>query len=70
MNNRDNLDKFNAKSDEGIFLGYFSNSKAYRVFNKWTMVVDKSMHVVFDEANPFYIKNNCDDEPIPLDIKS
>jgi hypothetical protein len=34
------------------------------------MVVDEAMHVVFDKANPFYIKNNCDDEPIPLDIKS
>ena len=67
MNNRDNLDKFNAKSDEGIFFGYSSNSKAYRVFNKRTMVVDESMHVVFDEANPFYIKNTCDDEPNSLD---
>jgi hypothetical protein len=28
------------------------------------------MHVVFDEINPFYIKNNCDDEPNPLDNKA
>jgi hypothetical protein len=70
LNDRDNLGKFDAKSDEDIFLGYSSNSKAYRVFNKRTMVVDESMHVVFDEANPFYIKNNCDDEPNPLDNKA
>jgi hypothetical protein len=34
LNDRDNLGKFDAKSDEGIFLGYSSTSKAYRVFNK------------------------------------
>uniref|UniRef100_A0A2N9H8V7 CCHC-type domain-containing protein n=1 Tax=Fagus sylvatica TaxID=28930 RepID=A0A2N9H8V7_FAGSY len=66
----DNLGKFDAKSDEGIFLGYSLNSKAYRVFNKRTMVVDESMHVVFDETNPFHIKNNYDDEPISLDNKA
>uniref|UniRef100_A0A2N9HS02 CCHC-type domain-containing protein n=1 Tax=Fagus sylvatica TaxID=28930 RepID=A0A2N9HS02_FAGSY len=66
----DNLGKFDAKSDEGIFLGYSTNSKAYRVFNKRTMVVDESMHVVFDETNPFHIKNNCDDEPISLENKA
>jgi hypothetical protein len=27
------------------------------------MFVDESMHVVFDEANQFFIKNICDDEP-------
>ena len=63
MNDRDNLGKFNAKSDEGIFLSYSSNSIAYKVFIKQTIVVDESMHVVFDETNPFYIKNSCDDEP-------
>jgi hypothetical protein len=67
LNDRDNLSKFDAKSDEDIFLGYSSNSKAYRVFNKRTMVLDESMHVVFDEANPFYVKNAGDDEPNPLD---
>ena len=67
LNDRDNLGKFDAKSDEGIFLGYSSNSKAYRVFNKRIMVLDESMHVVFVEANPFYVKNAGDDEPNPLD---
>jgi hypothetical protein len=70
LNDRDNLGKFDAKSDEGIFLGYSLNSKAYRVFNKRTMVVDKSMHVVFYETNPFHIKNNYDDELISLDNKA
>ena len=28
--------KLDPRSDEGIFLGYSRNSRAYRVFNKWT----------------------------------
>lgn len=32
-NNKDNLSKFDTKVDEGIFLGYPTSSKAYRVFN-------------------------------------
>ena len=51
-NGKDNLGKFDAKSDEGIFLGYSLSSKAYRVFNKITLVVEESMHVIFDETNP------------------
>ena len=35
---KDNLGNFHAKSNVGINLGY-SSSKAYRVFNKKTMVV-------------------------------
>ena len=50
-NGKDNLGKFDSKSDEGIFLGYSLSSKAYRVFNKRTLVVEESMHVIFDETN-------------------
>ena len=38
--------------DEGIFLGYATNSRAYRVYNKRLIIVEESMHVVFDETNP------------------
>ena len=34
LNDSENLGKFDAKSDEGIFLGYSMNSRAYRVYNK------------------------------------
>jgi hypothetical protein len=34
LRDRENLGKFDTKSDEGIFLGYSTNSRAYRVFNK------------------------------------
>ncbi|XP_022856048.1 uncharacterized protein LOC111377216 [Olea europaea var. sylvestris] len=50
-NTKDNLGKFESKSDIGIFLGYSSTSKAYRVFNKRTLVVEESMHVTSVETN-------------------
>ena len=40
-----------AKSDEAIFMGYALNSKAYRVFNKTSLIVEESIYVVFDETN-------------------
>ena len=33
LNNKDILGKFDSKSDKGIFLGYSTSSKAYRVYN-------------------------------------
>uniref|UniRef100_A0A3Q7XZQ9 Uncharacterized protein LOC113786557 n=1 Tax=Cicer arietinum TaxID=3827 RepID=A0A3Q7XZQ9_CICAR len=47
-NGKDNLGKFDEKADEGIFLGYSLSSKAFRVFNKRTLLVEESMHVTFD----------------------
>ena len=41
----------NTKSDEAIFMGYALNSKAYRVFNKTSLIIEESIHVVFDETN-------------------
>jgi hypothetical protein len=51
-NDKDNLGKFDEKSDEGIFLGYSLSSKAFRIFNKRTLSIEESMHVSFDETNP------------------
>ncbi|XP_070009864.1 uncharacterized protein [Nicotiana sylvestris] len=41
---KDQLGKFDAKSDEGIFLGYSSQSKAYKIYNKRTQCVEESVH--------------------------
>ena len=41
--------KFDVKSDEGIFLGYSSKSKAYRCLNLSTYKVIESAHVKVDE---------------------
>ncbi|XP_024019082.1 uncharacterized protein LOC112090920 [Morus notabilis] len=65
----DNLGKFDAKSDVGIFLGYSTTSKVYRVFNKRTLVVEESMHVVFDETNTFVEKSLDDDDDLGLEHK-
>ena len=50
-NGKDHLEKFDSKTDEGIFLEYDSNSASYRVFNKRTLTVETSVHVTFDESN-------------------
>ena len=39
-------------SDEEVFLGYSLTSKAYKVFNKRTLVVEESIHVSFDDNMP------------------
>ena len=64
FNTRDNLDKFDAKSDEGIFLGYSSRSKAYRVFNKRTSSIEESLHVSFDESFDNIAPNATNDDDI------
>ena len=50
LNDRENLGKFDAKSDECIFLGYSTTSRAYRVFNKRTKIVMESINVKIDDA--------------------
>ena len=51
-NDKESLGKFDAKANEGDFLGYAIQSHAYRVYNKRLMNVEESMLVVFDETNP------------------
>ena len=52
LNTKDNFDKFYAKSDECIFVGYSSHSKDYRIYNKRIHVIEESIHVKFDESFP------------------
>ena len=56
-NGKDNLEKFDSKLDETIFLWYSTTSKAFWVFNKWTLIVKESVHVVFDEFNDLLLKD-------------
>nr|GEV47257.1 hypothetical protein [Tanacetum cinerariifolium] len=44
-----NLGKFEAKGDEGYFIGYSMSSKAFRVFNKRNKRVEENLHVEFLE---------------------
>ena len=43
------LDNFDAKSELGIFVGYSPHSKAYKIFNRRTLLIQESIHVEFDE---------------------
>jgi hypothetical protein len=43
--------KFAPKAVEGFLLGYDSNTRAYRVFNKSIGLVEVSCDIVFDETN-------------------
>jgi len=52
LNTKENLRKFDSKSDEGILLGYSQTSKAYRVYNSRTLVVEEANHVGFNDYNP------------------
>nr|GEX22881.1 putative ribonuclease H-like domain-containing protein [Tanacetum cinerariifolium] len=49
LNTLDNLGKFEAKWDEGYFIGYSMSNKAFRVFNKRTKRVEENLHVDFLE---------------------
>ncbi|GJS45935.1 ribonuclease H-like domain-containing protein [Tanacetum coccineum] len=48
----DHLGKFNGKADEGFFVGYSTNSKAFRVFNSRTRIVKENLHVKFSKEIP------------------
>ena len=50
-NGKHPIGKLDAKSDEAIFVSYALNSKAYKVFNKTSLIVEESIHVVFYEIN-------------------
>nr|GEU67449.1 retrovirus-related Pol polyprotein from transposon TNT 1-94 [Tanacetum cinerariifolium] len=49
LNTRDNLGKFEGKADEGYFVGYSVVSKAIRVFNKRTMILEETLNIRFQE---------------------
>ena len=54
--------KFDAKAQKGIFLGYSERSKAYRLYNSETLCVEESIHVRFDDKEP------GDETPEQVDI--
>nr|GEW81428.1 retrovirus-related Pol polyprotein from transposon TNT 1-94 [Tanacetum cinerariifolium] len=46
----DHLGKFDAKADDGYFLGYSSVSKAFKVYNTNRQQIEETYHVTFDES--------------------
>nr|GEU38237.1 ribonuclease H-like domain-containing protein [Tanacetum cinerariifolium] len=56
----DHLVKFNGKADEGFFIGYSLNSKAFRVFNNRTKIVEENLHIKFIESTPNVVGSGPD----------
>ncbi|KAJ9547172.1 hypothetical protein OSB04_019715 [Centaurea solstitialis] len=64
LNNKDNLGKFDSKSDDGIFLGYSSISKTYRVFNKRRQTIEETI-----QADSFFqVPDIPTTDPTPQDL--
>jgi hypothetical protein len=61
--------KFAPKAVEGFLLGYDSNTRTYRVYNKSTGLVEVSCDIVFDETNGSQVEqvdlDDLDDEEAP-----
>jgi hypothetical protein len=61
--------KFAPKAVQGFLLGYDSNTRAYRVVNKSTGLVEVFCDIVFDETNGSQVEqvdlNELDDEEAP-----
>ncbi|GJX16328.1 hypothetical protein Tco_0217160 [Tanacetum coccineum] len=60
LNTRDHLGKFNGKADEEFFDGYSVVSKAMRVFNRRTRIVEETLNIRFLENAP-NVKGNGPD---------
>nr|GEU70368.1 ribonuclease H-like domain-containing protein [Tanacetum cinerariifolium] len=52
LNTLDPLGKFDGKADEGFLVGYSISSKAFRVFNSRTRIVQETLHIIFMENKP------------------
>ncbi|GJR80024.1 retrovirus-related pol polyprotein from transposon TNT 1-94 [Tanacetum coccineum] len=59
----ENLDKMKEKGDECIFVGYSTQSRAYRVFNKRTRIIVETIHVNFDEL-PQMASDHVSSDPV------
>ncbi|KAJ9557983.1 hypothetical protein OSB04_012597 [Centaurea solstitialis] len=64
LNDRDDLGKFDPKSNESIFIGYSHNSKTYRVFNKRTQTILESSNVDYSETETY--SDACPSNPNAL----
>ena len=59
INDKRDTDKFEAKSELRIFLGYSATFWAYRIYNLKHDYIEESPHVVFDEITD---NHPCTDE--------
>nr|GFA26185.1 ribonuclease H-like domain-containing protein [Tanacetum cinerariifolium] len=52
LNAIDHLGKFDGKADEGFFVRYSTNRKAFRVLNGRTRIMEENLHVKFSKNTP------------------
>nr|GEU75311.1 hypothetical protein [Tanacetum cinerariifolium] len=57
-NDREDIGKLGAKGDIGFFIGYSTNSVAYRVYNRRTKKIIETMNVMFDELSAMAFEQN------------
>nr|GEV23155.1 hypothetical protein [Tanacetum cinerariifolium] len=50
-NDREDIGKLGAKGDIGFFIGYYANSCTYRIYNRRTKKIIKTINVSFDELS-------------------
>nr|GEZ04833.1 retrovirus-related Pol polyprotein from transposon TNT 1-94 [Tanacetum cinerariifolium] len=60
LNTLDHLGKFDGKADEDFFVGYSLNSKAFRVVNNRTRIVEENMHIRFSKSTPNVVGSRPD----------
>ncbi|GKD96622.1 hypothetical protein Tco_1380519 [Tanacetum coccineum] len=48
-NEHEDLGKFVAKTDIGIFIGYAPTKIAFKIYNRRTRIITETIHVTFDE---------------------
>ncbi|GKE38808.1 retrovirus-related pol polyprotein from transposon TNT 1-94, partial [Tanacetum coccineum] len=48
-NDHEDLGKFDAMADIGIFVGYVPAKKAFRIYNRRNQIITETIHVTFDE---------------------
>ncbi|GJZ55571.1 putative ribonuclease H-like domain-containing protein [Tanacetum coccineum] len=60
LNTIDHLGKFNGKADEGFYVGHSLKSKAFRVFNSRTRIVEENLHIRFSENTPNVVGSRPD----------
>ncbi|GJS76478.1 putative ribonuclease H-like domain-containing protein [Tanacetum coccineum] len=60
LNTIDHLGKFDGKAYEGFFVAYSLNSKAFRIFNSRTRIVEENLHIRFSDNTPNVVGSGPD----------
>ncbi|GJV47492.1 retrovirus-related pol polyprotein from transposon TNT 1-94 [Tanacetum coccineum] len=59
INDLEDIEKLGAKGDISFFIGYSTNSCAYRVYNRRTKKIIETMNMTFDELSAMAFEQSC-----------